>query len=104
MNKKLLAAVSIVLITLLSTTLFGKVGVIVNKDLYPSISAAVTQYIADVQTIEGKDIRTRPLPCKMDDRPSAGLCMSIFQRRLENQWRPLAFGLSLGTRGSADGR
>ncbi len=55
-NSRLLAAVSIMLITLLSTTLFGKVGIIVNKDLYSSISAAVTQYIADVQTIEGKEV------------------------------------------------
>jgi hypothetical protein len=34
----------------------GKIGVIVNKDIYANIKSAVTQYINDIQTIEHKPV------------------------------------------------
>ncbi|MBN2037373.1 MAG: T9SS type A sorting domain-containing protein [Chitinispirillaceae bacterium] len=56
MSTNLLIRVIMLLAFLFTTTLFGKVGIIVNKDLYPSISAAVTRYISDVESIEGKEV------------------------------------------------
>ena len=40
---------------LLSIQTIAKIGIVVNKDLYPSIENAITLYIADLAAVEGKD-------------------------------------------------
>jgi hypothetical protein len=56
MNKKLLIPVFALVFSLVSLSLAGEIGVIVNKDLYPSVKAAVDNYVADVESIEKKDV------------------------------------------------
>ena len=58
MNKKIIIPLSILIISLFSANTFaaGKIGIIVNKHLYPSIQTSVDMYINDVKNIEGKDV------------------------------------------------
>jgi len=44
------------LVALFSANLAAKIGVIVNKDLYPSIKTSVDQYVADLKSVQGKDV------------------------------------------------
>jgi hypothetical protein len=56
MNKKLIVPISIFLLSIFSSHLFGKVGIIVNKDLYSSIQSSLSTYIADLSSIENKEV------------------------------------------------
>ncbi len=56
MNKKLMISISILLLSVLSSNLFAKIGIIVNKDLYPQISTSLDTYIEDLKAIEGEDV------------------------------------------------
>lgn len=57
MNGKITLQLSLVMYVFLCANLFaGKVGVIVNKDLYPSIKSSIDQYIADLKNADGKDV------------------------------------------------
>jgi len=56
MNRKLLLPFSILFLSLFSSALYGKIGIIVNKDLYSSIQNSIATYVADVNSIEKKDV------------------------------------------------
>jgi hypothetical protein len=48
--------VAFLALLLLTVSLHAKIGIIVNKDLYPSVSESIDGYIADLGAIEGKDV------------------------------------------------
>lgn len=56
MNKKSLIPVFILVVSLFSLSFAGEIGVIVNKDLYPSVKATVDRYVEDVKSIEKKEV------------------------------------------------
>ena len=58
MNKKKIIPLTILIISLFlaNTVAAGKIGIIVNKHLYPSIQTSITMYINDIKNIEGKDV------------------------------------------------
>ncbi len=54
-NPRLNLYIFALLILLPVLSIEGKIGIVVNKDLYPKIAASITRYQEDLRRIEGKD-------------------------------------------------
>jgi hypothetical protein len=54
MNINVFFISTLTILLLLTSSLFARIGIVVNKELYPSISASVQTYLNDVKRIEGK--------------------------------------------------
>jgi hypothetical protein len=48
--------IGFMIVSFFAATFAGKIGIIVNKDLYPSIKTSIDQYVKDLKEIEDKDV------------------------------------------------